>query len=60
MNPGTTASEITEWDSMTNIAMTVEVEHEFRVKFKTAEMEELHNIGDLVALVRSRLEAAPT
>lgn len=59
LTSNTTADDITEWDSMTNIAMTVEVEHEFRVKFKTAEMEELRDIGELVSLVKSRLTAAP-
>ncbi len=56
LTPTTTSDDIAEWDSMTNVAMTVEVEHEFRVKFKTTEMEELRDIGELVALVKRRLE----
>jgi acyl carrier protein len=53
----TTAEDIADWDSMTNITLAIEVESHFRVKFKTAEMEELRTVSDLIALVQSRMAA---
>jgi acyl carrier protein len=53
----TTAEDIAEWDSMTNITLAIEVESHFHVKFKTAEMEELRTVNDLIALVQSRMAA---
>lgn len=42
---------------MTQITLAVEIEHALGVKFKTSEMEEMRNIGDLVGLVRTHLAA---
>ena len=57
LTPETTAADVPEWDSMTNITLVVEVEHAFGLKFKTAEIEGLSDVGALVALIRSRLSA---
>lgn len=51
----TTADEISGWDSMANITLAVEVEQAFGVKLKSAEMEKMRDIGDLVSLVKKRL-----
>lgn len=51
---GTTADDIPEWDSMSQVTLAVEIEHHFRVKIRSAEMEELCNVGELVELIRSR------
>ena len=54
LTPSTTADDVPEWDSMNHIFLVVEIERSFRIKFQTAEMEELRDVGELVALIRSK------
>lgn len=58
LTPETTADDVPEWDSMNHIFLVVEIERAFGVKFQTAEMEELRNVGELVHLIRSKLPKA--
>lgn len=51
----TTAEDVAEWDSVNHIMLVVEIERQFRVKFQTAEIEEMKNVGDLVTLIQSKL-----
>jgi acyl carrier protein len=57
LNSETTAADIAEWDSFNHINIIVAVEVHFGVKFRTAETEELKNVGHLVELVQKKLEA---
>jgi len=54
LSPGTTAADVEGWDSMTNITFVVEVERQFGVKFKTAEIEEMHNVGDMLKMIAAK------
>jgi acyl carrier protein len=47
----TTAEDIEEWDSLSHIRLVVAIERKFKIKFKTAEIEGLKNVGDLVDLI---------
>jgi acyl carrier protein len=47
----TTAEDIEEWDSLSHIRLVVAIERRFKIKFKTAEIEGLKNVGDLVDLI---------
>ncbi len=58
LTPATTAEDVPEWDSMNHIFLVVEIERDFGIKFRTAEMEELRNVGDLARLIRSKLPQA--
>lgn len=58
LTPATTADDIAAWDSMSNITLTVEVEHCFGIKIKSAEMESLKNVGDLIGLIRRHMVPA--
>jgi acyl carrier protein len=49
-----TAADVENWDSLTHINLIVGMEHEFRVKFTTAEVISLKNAGDLMALVNKK------
>ena len=51
----TTAQDIDEWDSVNHIMLLVETERQFKVKFQTAEVEEMKNVGDLVSMIRVKL-----
>ncbi len=55
LHPDTTAEDVEGWDSMNHIFLVVEIEKHFGIKFQTAEMEELKNVGELAALVQQRL-----
>jgi acyl carrier protein len=57
LTPETTAADIEEWDSFNHINLIVAVESKFGVKFKTAELEGLHNVGHLVQLIQQKLAA---
>lgn len=51
----TTADDIDEWDSLTQIQLVVAVEDEFKVKFNIVETVKLKNIGEFIALIDKRL-----
>ena len=50
----TTASDVADWDSMNHITIIVESERHFGIKVRTAEIEELHNVGDFVDLIAAK------
>jgi len=54
LTPGTTAADVEGWDSMTNITFVVEVERQFGVKFKTAEIGEMHDVGDMLKMIAAK------
>ncbi len=54
ISTATTAEDIEEWDSLSHVRLIVAVERKFGVKFRTAEIESLKSVGDLVALVTSK------
>lgn len=50
-----TAADVEQWDSLSHINLIVALEREFKVKFTTAEVMTLKNVGDLeVLLIRKR------
>jgi acyl carrier protein len=55
LTPGTTANDIEEWDSMNHITLVVEAEQRFGIKFQTAELEELKNVGEFVDVISKKL-----
>jgi acyl carrier protein len=50
----TSADDVEEWDSASNITLVVAVEEKFGVKFRTGEIEELRNVGDFVDLIAAK------
>ncbi len=50
----TTAADIEAWDSVQNVTLMLEAESQFRVRFSTAEMAYLKNVGDLVDLIEKK------
>jgi acyl carrier protein len=45
------AADVDGWDSLSHINLIVEVEKKFKVKFNTAEVRGLKNVGDFIALI---------
>ena len=57
LTPATTADDVEGWDSMSNITFVVEVERRFGIKFNTAEIEEMRNIGDMLDIIAAKRTA---
>jgi acyl carrier protein len=55
LTPQTTAGDIDGWDSMMHVNVVLAVEMRFKIKFKTSEVESLHNVGHLADLVETKL-----
>ena len=57
LTPELTAAEVPEWDSFNHINLIVAIEQRFKIKFQTAELEQLHSVGHLVSLIETKLLA---
>lgn len=51
----TTAQDVEAWDSVQNVALMLETETVFGVRFSTPEIAYLQNVGDLVDLIEKKL-----
>ena len=56
--PTMTAADVKEWDSFNHINLIVAIETRFKIKFKTAELESLRNVGHLVEMIDKKLTAS--
>ena len=54
--PETTAADVPAWDSLAHINIVVATEMGFGVKFKTAELEKIRNVGEFVSLIDRKLK----
>jgi acyl carrier protein len=54
LSPGTTAEDIAGWDSQAHVNLVVAAEMKFGVRFRTAELESLHNVGEFVQLIAGK------
>lgn len=54
LTPNSVAGDFAGWDSFKHIAIVVATEIRFGVKFRTAEIESLKEIGDFVALIQKK------
>jgi acyl carrier protein len=58
LRPEMTADDIDGWDSQAHVTLVVATEMCFKIKFRTAELESLHNVGDFVRLIQARVTTA--
>jgi len=58
VGPETTANDHADWNSFNHINIIVAVEVRFAIKLKTAEIESIRNVGDLVSLIARKRKAA--
>lgn len=55
LNENTTAEDVDEWDSLSNIRLISEVEKHFGVKFKLREILKMKNVGELCTSVNKKI-----
>ena len=55
VSESTSANDIEEWDSLTNIQLIVSIEHEFGIKFDSEEMTSWANVGEMAACIESKI-----
>ena len=58
LTPETTAADVDGWDSVGHLNLIVAIEARMKMKFKTSEVDALHNVGQLVGLIEYKLETA--
>ena len=59
LNPETSESDIPGWDSFSNATLVAAMEKEFSIRFRTAELQSMHNVGSFVDLIRAKLQEPP-
>ena len=52
----TVASDFQSWDSLGNIRLFIALENEFDIRFSTAEISGLKNVGELVRVIDAKRE----
>ncbi len=54
VTPVLSAKDVDGWDSLTHIRLILTVERAFKFKVSTSEIGKMENVGDLVAIIKSR------
>jgi len=54
--PETSESDIAGWDSFNNASLIAVIEKEFAIRFRTAELQSLRNVGNFVDVIRAKLQ----
>jgi len=54
----TTAKDVQGWDSFNHITLTLRLEEEFGVSFTTREIGSMARVGDLYALLETKLNSS--
>jgi acyl carrier protein len=55
LTPSLSAKDVAGWDSFKQIEIIIGTEEKFGIKMHTRELDRLQNVGDLVAVVSSKL-----
>ena len=53
-------ADFEDWDSLAQIRLIVAIEKHFRIKFATADIVDLENVGDMVKLIERNEKLAAT
>jgi acyl carrier protein len=58
IGPETTAADVAGWDSKAHVSLIVATELRFGIRFRTAELEKLGNVGELAVIIGQKLGGA--
>lgn len=53
--PGLTARDVAGWDSLAHLRIMLNAEQAFHINFAASQISGLQNVGELVALIESKL-----
>jgi acyl carrier protein len=56
VKPELSAADVDEWDSLAHVRLMLTVEREFGIKFSAPEIGSLKNVGELAALIQSKVK----
>jgi acyl carrier protein len=54
LEPGLTADDVPEWDSLSHVRLMLTVQQRFGIKFTAVQMTNLKDVGELVTLIQSK------
>jgi acyl carrier protein len=57
VSPTLTANEVEGWDSLSHIRLIIAIEKEFDIKFRTTEVNNFRDVGELVEILKGKLAA---
>jgi acyl carrier protein len=57
LRPDLTAADVEGWDSLAHVRLLLTVERKMGIKFNAVEAGKLKNVGELIALIDSKLSA---
>jgi acyl carrier protein len=49
------SNDVNGWDSLSHMLLISEIESEFAIKFKLKELNKMHNVGDMIDIIMSKL-----
>ena len=52
--PALTADDVDDWDSLANVRLFLAIEQSFGIRFSSAEMTGLANVGELAAVLEKK------
>ncbi|MEO7445225.1 MAG: acyl carrier protein [Ferruginibacter sp.] len=55
LTPETTADNVENWDSITNIQLIVAIEKKYKIRFTSKEIQQFKNVGELAESLRSKI-----
>lgn len=56
INDKVSASDVEGWDSLRHMAIISGIEKTFAVKFKLKELNKLNNMGNLISMLKTKME----
>lgn len=58
LHSGTTANDVANWDSITNIQLIVAIEKKYKIRFTSREIQDFKNVGELAESLISKIKPA--
>lgn len=50
-----TANDVDQWDSLSHMLLITEIENAFSIKFKLKDLNKMHDVGDMIDSIISKL-----
>lgn len=54
LSPELSAKDVSGWDSLKQIEILIAVQEHFSIKFRTADLDNMNNVGDLMPVIAAK------